>query len=564
MAGDKTMTQPINNTKNKITHNSQRLLQCFMFIACLMYYIAQPLTAAGLSTEQENEQETTTQENKEQIISINQVNAGRLLFQTDNKHYYQPALLLKTDMSMEVNGMVAKVNVKQHFKNTSDQWVEGTYVFPLPENAAVNKMQIQIGERIIKGTIKEKKEARIIYQQARAAGKQASLVEQERPNLFTNSISNIAPDTEIIIEITYLQKVNYNKGEFELRFPMTITPRYIPGKIASVELGQQDLSINQANGWAMNTDQVPDAQRITPPMISAANSSADNNKQLTNPIHISGSINLSMPLKSISSLYHAININPKSNQYDFSLKSPQVSMDRDFVLTWRPMMGQEPKAALFTETIKSNDSDENYLMLMLMPPQFLPDENRLPREMIFVIDTSGSMSGTSIRQAKSGLSYALSHLSKQDRFNIVEFNSQTQTLFSQSVMASKTNINHAQNFVSALDAGGGTEMAPALTTALQDNIPQGFLRQVVFMTDGSVGNEQQLFSIIHQHLKEARLFTIGIGAAPNSYFMRKAAQFGRGTFTYIASVSEVQQKMSDLFNKLESPVLSHLSVVWPQ
>jgi len=305
------MTQQINNTNNKMTHNSLWLLHCFMFISSLMYYITQPLMAAGLSTEQENEQETTAQESKEQLISFNQVNAGRLLFQTDNKQYYQPALLLKTDVSMEVNGMLAKVNVRQHFKNTSNQWVEGTYVFPLPENAAVNKMRIQIGERIIKGTIKEKKEARVIYQKARAAGKRASLVEQERPNLFTNSISNIAPDTKIIVDISYLQKVSYNKGEFQLRFPMTITPRYIPGKIASDELGQQNLNINQGNGWAMNTDQVADAQRITPPMISTENSSAH---KLINPIHISGSINLSMPLESVSSLYHPINISPTNNQ----------------------------------------------------------------------------------------------------------------------------------------------------------------------------------------------------------------------------------------------------------
>ncbi|MCU7937733.1 MAG: marine proteobacterial sortase target protein [gamma proteobacterium symbiont of Bathyaustriella thionipta] len=540
------MTTKMCNASDNNTNNSQRIFHYLLLIGLLFYYAANPLPASAFS--------------EELAVSINQVKAGQLLFHTESRKKYQPALLLHTDMNLEVNGMVARINLKQRFKNTSEHWVEGIYVFPLPENAAVNKMHIQIDERIIEGKIKEKKEAKIIYQQARAAGKQASLVEQERPNLFTNTISNIAPGKEIIIEISYLQNITYHQGEFELRFPMTITPRFIPGKILAEQLGDQALPINQGNCWALNTDQVTDAQRITPPMISVTN----NKEKLTNPIQITGTINMSMPLDMIASAYHPITITQTEHLYQIDLQSTQVSMDRDFVLKWRPQVGQKPKAALFNERKSNNDDNENYLMLMLMPPQFLPDENRLPREMLFVIDTSGSMNGTSIRQAKSSLSYALTRLSEQDSFNIIEFNSQTQALFSQSVMADKNNINQAQNFVSSLQAGGGTEMAPALIAALKDNIGEGFLRQVVFITDGSVGNETQLFSIIHTHLKEARLFTIGIGSAPNSYFMTKAAHFGRGSFTYIGTVDEVQQKMSALFNKLESPVLSHLSIEWPQ
>ena len=192
--------------------------------------------------------------------------------------------------------------------------MEGIYVFPLPEDAAVNKMRIQVGDRIIEGEIKEKQEAKAIYKQARANGQHASLVEQERPNMFTNSIANIAPDEEIIVEITYLQNINYHQGAFSLRFPMTITPRYIPGKILQSELGEQTLTINQGNGWAMNTDQVTDAQRITPPL----NPTSTDMNHIINPIEISGTIDLEMPLEKLSSSYHPINIEQNNNQYHFT------------------------------------------------------------------------------------------------------------------------------------------------------------------------------------------------------------------------------------------------------
>jgi len=553
----------------KTGRNNLKKIRWFFAICLLLSYTAIPVFAVVPRADLGNEQSDV--QTNDQEITLAQVKSGRLLFNTEQKEYYKPALLLKTEMSLQVNGLIAIVNVKQHFKNTGRQMMEGIYVFPLPEDAAVNKMRIQIGDRIIEGEIKEKQAAKAIYKQARVNGQHASLVEQERPNMFTNSIANIAPDEEIIVEITYLQNINYDQCAFSLRFPMTITPRYIPGKILTSQLGEQALAINQGNGWAMNTDQVADARRITPPIIPAAT----DNEQTMNPIQISASIDMSMPLESITSPYHSLDISQTDHQYHIVLKPEVVSMDRDFVLKWTPVLGQEPQAALFSEhktnQEKSNDDklqqdskNDNYLMLMLMPPQLLADENRLPREMIFIIDTSGSMGGTSIRQAKESLSFALTRLSEQDKFNIVEFNSQTSTLFSQSTSADKNNIRHALNFVAGLNAGGGTEMAPALMTALKDKIPDGYLRQVVFMTDGSVGNEKMLFTIIHEHLKDARLFTIGIGSAPNSYFMNKAAQFGRGTFTYIGSVSEVQQKMSRLFHQLESPVISHLTISWPQ
>jgi Ca-activated chloride channel family protein len=183
-----------------------------------------------------------------------------------------------------------------------------------------------------------------------------------------------------------------------------------------------------------------------------------------------------------------------------------------------------------------------------------------PRETIFVIDTSGSMAGTSIEQAKAALLLALERLAAQDRFNVIQFNSVTRMLFSQPQPVTTDTLRKAVHFVEQLKANGGTEILPALKMALKGVTPSSHLRQVIFLTDGQVGNEDELFEVIRVQLGASRLFTIGIGSAPNSHFMRKAAQFGRGTFTHIGSTSEVKDQMDAIFRKLERPVLTDIHV----
>ena len=231
---------------------------------------------------------------------------------------------------------------------------------------------------------------------------------------------------------------------------------------------------------------------------------------------------------------------------------------------WQPDLGSEPKSALFTE--------KDYALLMVLPPP-AGRGVRLPKESIFIIDTSGSMGGPSIDEAKSALLLAIDHIDISDTFNIIEFNSVTHELWTDARPATSGNIVEAKRFVNALQANGGTEMMPALEAAFRDPSPnENVVRQVIFMTDGQVGNEQQLFSFIRAHLGRGRLFTVGIGSAPNSHFMRDAARFGRGTFTYIGSSNEVQEKMTALFQKLESPVLTNVELhfddpsveMWPQ
>ena len=489
-------------------------------------------------------------------VKPEEVKQGSLLFKNDQGHTnnFTQAPTLDTDVHIQITGMTARVTVKQKFHNNSADWKEGIYVFPLPENAAVDQLRMHIGERIIEGQIKEKQQARKEYQQAKSSGKRASLVEQERPNIFTTSVANIGPDEDIVIEITYQQPVRYLDETFSLRFPMVVAPRYIPGKMI--------VSGFKGTGWSVNTDQVPDASRITPPVLDTEQ---DSEHRSINPVKIKIDLDAGFLLSRINSPYHQIDIGiPDKTRYSIQLQNKQVPADRDFVLVWQAEPQNSPKAALFTE---EKDSDI-YSLIMLLPPAN-EISSVLHREVIYVIDTSGSMSGPSIVQAKQALNLALTRLKPGDRFNIIQFNSYTDKLFHFPQPVSHHSLRQAQQYVNNLKAEGGTEMATALRAALSkqnnhvDDKNTG-VRQVIFLTDGSIGNEDALFSIIESQLGNSRLFTIGIGSAPNSHFMNRAAKFGRGTHTYIGNVTEVQTKMETLFSKLESPVLTNIHIQWPE
>jgi Ca-activated chloride channel family protein len=485
------------------------------------------------------------------VNNLTDIGQGTLLFK--QAHQYSKAAQLNIDVDMVVTGMINRVSVTQSFTNTTDQWQEGIYVFPLPENAAVDRLRLKIGERIIEGQIKEKQVAKKIYQQAKKQGKQAALTEQERPNIFTTSVANIAPHETIKVEIEYQQIVNFDNGIFSLRFPMVVGPRYIPGSIlGSTLVGEQNIDSFSATGWAKNTDEVPDAERITPPVLQPGS-------DRKNIIAIKIKLDAGLALEKIDSPYHAIQVDRQSDQYQIVLKQESTLANRDFELTWKPHPSVAPKAALFTEDLNG----DTYAMIMMVPPSVEKSES-INREIIYVIDTSGSMGGQSIIQARAALELALTRLKSGDRFNVIQFNSQTQSLFNQSELVTPVSIQQAINYVRTLTAGGGTEMATALRTALSNQGDNNDLRQVVFLTDGSIGNEQALFEIIQNQLGRSRLFTIGIGSAPNSHFMQRAANFGRGTHTYIGKLGEVQTRMAALFEKIESPVLKDISIDWMQ
>jgi Ca-activated chloride channel homolog len=468
-------------------------------------------------------------------VTLDQVQHPALLVKTTRPGVFLEAPTVRTEISLRIRGIVARALVRQTFENKTDHCVEAIYVFPLADDATVDAMRLRVGTRTIEGVIKEREEAAKVYEEARSEGRQASLLEQHRPDLFTVSVASLSSGETAEVEIEYQQIVTYDDGHFSLRLPLAIGPRYQPAGTTSP----------------------------LPPMRHEPASAT------RNPVELEIDLDAGIPLASILSPTHELAPVPLSaTRTQLTPRNVEIASDRDFELVWTPRLGALPQSTAFTET----SGGHRYTLLMLFPPDLAARPAAvLPRETTFIIDTSGSMAGPSLDQAKQALLSALRRLRPSDSFNVIEFNSTATRLFDQSRPADRESVGEALRWVGKLESTGGTEMMSALRLAFEDAPARAdVVRQVVFITDGEVGNETQVFGYISAHLGDARVFTIGIGAAPNSYFMRNAARAGRGTFTNIRDIAEVETEMTALFRKLESPVLSNLALhvepgveVWP-
>jgi len=481
------------------------------------------------------------------LIRPGDARSGSLLLKSDDG--YADAPRLGIDVDLMVSGPTIRARVTQIFRNPTQDWMEATYVYPLPAGGAVDTLKMVVGDRVIVGDIRERQQARAAYEQARANGQKAALTEQERPNIFTNSVANIGPGETVLVQIEYQEPVSQTGNEFSLRLPLVVGPRYHPQPIIqSVDLRPD------GRGWgASSDDPVPDRDRISPPVLDPAESAP------VNPTSITVHLQAGFPLGEVKSHHHAVKIeSPDAATRLIRLAAGTVPADQDFELTWTPAVEKAPSVGLFREHV----GDADYLLALVTPPSIAPTEQKpVPRDVIFVIDNSGSMAGTSIAQAKASLTYALGRLRASDRFNVIRFDDTMDVLFPASVPADDQHLGRATAFVTALQANGGTEMVPAMRAALTDNADDGadHVRQVVFLTDGAIGNEQQLFETIGAMRGRSRVFMVGIGSAPNTYLMTRAAELGRGAFTHIGSVDQVEERMRGLFDKLENPAVTGLS-----
>ncbi len=446
------------------------------------------------------------------------------------------APLQSTDARLAVTGTTVRGVVAQRFVNPGTTWMEGVYVFPLPEDAAVDHLRMRIGQRTVEGRITEKDSARRDYERAKADGRQASLVEAQRPNVFTTRVANIAPGAEVSIEIEYQQVLALKDGYWKLRFPTVVAPRYqhLPAPAADGERPRAGT----ANAVVEAPTVLPDGPRV-------------------NPVKIAVTIDAGVPVSVPRSGSHPISVTPADGARQRVELAAGAVADRDFVLEWQPLAGSDAKAALRVERHR----DKAYGLLLVAPPApSRTPEMRTPREVTFIVDTSGSMSGTSMDQARRALVFGLERLQDGDRFNVIEFNSTHTSLYREPQPLDERSRSQAIAWAKRLKSQGGTEMRGALEQALAAPVLPGYVRQVVFMTDGAVGYEDEMLTLIERRLGERRLFTVGIGSAPNSWFMRKAAESGRGTFTYIGRIDEVERRMAELFAKLAQPVLTDVSV----
>lgn len=471
-----------------------------------------------------------------------QISEGSMLYRSPISGRYDAVPLIHTDVELDVRGPVVAATVSQQYANSSSKPIEAVYIFPLPHDAAVYDMEMRIGDRLIRSVIRERAEAKRVYEAAKSEGKHAALVEQERPNIFTTSIANIMPGDRIEVRLRYVQPLQWEDGRMRLVFPMVVGPRYIPGTQASGHDG---------TGWAPDTNAVPDASRITPPVRHPENRSGHD-------ISLAVDLDAGFETASIKSVSHEVNVRRlQDGRQRVELTTGATIPNKDFVLEVKQAESARPRTALFLSP--ASDSGETHFMLTAFPPTVQSGE-RMPVEMLYMIDVSGSMEGTSIEQARGALLQALDRLRPTDRFGILAFSSGYREFAQEPLPATAENLAAARRYVQHLEAGGGTEMLPALLHLMRKPEIPGYLRHVVLLTDGDLGNEEEIFAALRSNLGGARLYTVAIGSAPNHFLATKMAQFGRGTFTHIADINEIREQMARLFESIESPVLTDLKL----
>jgi Ca-activated chloride channel homolog len=452
--------------------------------------------------------------------------------------------LKHTDVSADISGFIARVTVKQQFHNPMKEKIEAIYIFPLPSRAAVDDMTMKVGSRTIKGDIKKKEEAKKIYEAAKQKGQVASLLEQERPNIFTQSVANIMPGEEVDITISYVEYLNYQDGTYEFSFPMVVGPRYIPGK---------PVAGNQGIGWADNTDQVPDASRITPPVTPKGTRAGHD-------ISLKVSLDAGVPVQKIRSVLHKVSMSHQEGSPKATVVLDQGDSipNKDFILQY-DVAGNDIQDALLFHTKKGMGG---FFSLILQPPLKPRSSQITPKEMIFVIDTSGSQMGWPIEKAKETMKYCIENMNEGDTFNLMAFSNHVDKLFASPMANSKENREKALDYLAHRLGSGGTEMLPAVNEALQPRDDPQRLRIVCFMTDGYVGNDMQVIDAIKKNIGNARFFSFGVGNSVNRYLLDKMAEMGRGEVEYVTLNRHGDEVAEAFQRKIGTPLLTDIKMGW--
>ena len=446
-----------------------------------------------------------------------------------------------TDVRAEVTGNIAQVELIQIFRNPYKKKIEAVYVFPLPNRAAVNGMEIKIGERTIEATIKKRDDAQRIYEEARAAGHVTALLEQERPNIFTQSVANILPGNSVEVTIRYFETVPYENSAYTFSFPMVVGPRFIPG----------EPSTSGERGWSPNTTDVPDASGITPPVLEPG-------QRTGHDISLSLQLDAGATLTELAAPSHDVTIERNGETSAvIRLANEAVIPNKDFVLRYS-IDGEAPRVALLPHRRDGN----GHFLLLVQPETEPPDKDISPKEMIFVVDGSGSMSGFPIEKVKEAMRYALKNLNAHDTFRIIRFSNGVESFQPGPVPATSANIQQGLAYVGTLSGRGGTIMLEGVEAALRPPKDPERLRIVSFMTDGHIGNEDEILAYLKTNLGSARLFSFGVGNSVNRYLLDKMAEFGRGTVEYVLLKDKADESVARFYDRIRNPYLTDLEIDW--
>ncbi len=469
--------------------------------------------------------------------------SGTLLAMASSGKSLGQCPLKHTDVTAKVSGYVSHVTVKQTFHNPFKDKIEAVYTFPLSETGAVDEMVMKVGDRIIHGTIKKREEAKEIYEQAKAHGHVASLLDQERPNIFTQSVANIEPGKEVEITIKYVDLLPYEDGKYTFAFPTVVGPRFNPGPAIG----------KQGTGWSHDTTEVPDASRITPPVTPQ-------DTRAGHDISINVQIDGGVPISNLRSSLHEINIaNKTEKSANVSLVDKTTIPNKDFVLKW-DVAGDSLKSGYLTYRDPKSNDQSGYFTMMLLPPKKVTPETVAPKEMIFLIDCSGSQNGLPLAKAKETLTYIVDHMNPNDSFQIISFNNRSESLFTKPTQNSAEMRREAKHYIDALQARGGTWMAPAVEAVFNQPTDKNRLRIVTFMTDGYVGNDMEILGLVKKHRGASRWFPFGTGNSVNRFLIDGIAKEGGGESEFVLLNSPAGEVGKKFYDRISSPVLTDVKV----
>jgi Ca-activated chloride channel family protein len=459
--------------------------------------------------------------------------------------------LAHTRVVAQVSGNVARVEVTQFYVNPSPDRLEAIYAFPLPPNAAVTDMAFRIGNRVVLSEVRRREEARRTYEAARAEGRTAALTEQERPNLFTQSVANVPPGDTVAVVLRYVHEVPYDDGRYLFHFPTTIGPRYIPGS-ASVPSprapagGEGQGEGGRGHGWSPDTDRVPDASRITPPVVPEGKRSAADVDILVRLVPAAA-------FEDVVAKSHRVVTGVDGDARLVALAEDDRVPNKDLVLSWSPA-GGAPAA----HAIAQRERGEDFLLLFLQPPAEVAPALVRPKELVFLVDKSGSMMGEPIERAKALVERALGALGPDDTFQIVAFDGAAQAMSAAPLPGTAENVARARAWLGLLSGGGGTEMLTGIRAALGAPADPRRLRMVVFCTDGFIGNEAEIIAAVEALRGSARVFGFGVGTSVNRWLVEGVGRAGRGASEIVDLREPPDEAVTRLFRRLDRPVLTDL------
>ncbi|MEH2368241.1 VIT domain-containing protein [Nostoc sp.] len=444
--------------------------------------------------------------------------------------------LKHTEVIAKIAGNLSRVEVIQSFENHFTQPLEAVYIFPLPDEAAVDNMEIKIGDRIIKGNIKKREEAVAIYEKAKQEGRTAGLLEQERDNIFTQSLANIKPGEQIDVTIRYTESLKFEAGNYEFVFPMVVGPRYIPGTPID---GSGD------------TDQVPDASRITPPVVLEGMRSSHN-------INVTVEIDAGLPISEVRSPSHQLKIEHSGQIVRIQLAGEDTIPNKDLILRYQ-VSGRETQSTVLTQA----DDRGGHFAIYLIPALEYSTDEIVPKDVVFLVDTSGSQSGDPLQKCQELMRRFINGLNPNDTFTIIDFSDRVRQLSPKPLPNTAENRTKAIAYINNLQADGSTEMLSGIRTAINFPTPVGRLRSVVLLTDGYIGNENEILAEVQQHLQPAnRLYSFGAGSSVNRFLLNRIAEIGRGISTIIRHDEPTEEVAEKFYRQINNPVLTNIQISW--